>query len=122
MKDPDGSRITWNNFKRSPSCTNAVTYLKEYIKEYQKNQEEKKREVKIFPKSLGTMVNLRLLQTNYVNLKGKFKFPADLKWLQWKGCPLKYLPSDFCALGLAVLDLSDSKIKSVWGRYNENVC
>ncbi|PQQ18212.1 TMV resistance protein N-like [Prunus yedoensis var. nudiflora] len=67
------------------------------------------------------MVNLRLLQINYLNLEGRFKFlPAELKWLQWKGCPLKSLPSDFSPCQLAVLDLPGSKIESLWhGRGNK---
>ncbi|PON53731.1 TIR-NBS-LRR-like protein [Trema orientale] len=121
VKDPDGSRISWNNLRNSPNFTNAVSYFKERCKEYRNNQAEKSSEVKICTKPLRTMANLRLLETNYVNLEGKLKFPADLRWLQWKGCPLKHLPSDFCALGLAVLDLSDSKIKRLWGRYTENM-
>ncbi|KAL6192442.1 hypothetical protein ACLB2K_033530 [Fragaria x ananassa] len=62
------------------------------------------------------MVNLRLLQMNNVHLEGNFKFlPAGVKWLQWKGCPLRSLPSDFLPRQLAVLDLSDSNITSLWG-------
>ncbi|PON67439.1 TIR-NBS-LRR-like protein [Parasponia andersonii] len=121
VKDPDGSRISRNSLRNNPNFTNAVSYFKERCKEYRNNQAEKSSEVKICTKPLRTMANLRLLETNYVNLEGKLKFPANLKWLQWKGCPLKHLPSDFCALGLAVLDLSDSKIKRVWGRYNKNM-
>lgn len=69
------------------------------------------------------MVNLRLLQINYVNLEAKFKYlPVELKWLQWKGCPMKSLPSDFCPRKVAVLDLSESKIEQLWGWHNNKVC
>ncbi|XVF84462.1 hypothetical protein PTKIN_Ptkin17bG0039000 [Pterospermum kingtungense] len=62
-----------------------------------------------------SMVNLRLLQINHVKLEGNFKFlPHEIKWLQWQGCALKYLPSDFGPQKLAVLDLSESKIERVW--------
>ena len=67
-----------------------------------------------------SMVNLRLLQINHVKLQGKFKnFPAGLKWLQWKNCPMKTLPSDYAPHELAVLDLSESGIERVWG-WNSN--
>ncbi|KAB1207949.1 Protein SUPPRESSOR OF npr1-1, CONSTITUTIVE 1 [Morella rubra] len=62
------------------------------------------------------MANLRLLQINYTRLVGSYKYlPAQLKWLQWKGCPVKSLPSDFSPGELAVLDLSESAIEQVWG-------
>ncbi|XP_062117487.1 disease resistance protein RPV1-like isoform X2 [Humulus lupulus] len=121
VKDVSGGRISWNNFRSNPSFTNAITYLTETFKDYQQGQAEKKREVKIFTKPFETMVKLRLLQTNYANLEGEFKFPVSLKWLQLKGCPLTYLPSAFCALGLSVLDLSDSKMKRVWAWYTKNM-
>ncbi|KAI5352530.1 hypothetical protein L3X38_005421 [Prunus dulcis] len=64
----------------------------------------------------------RLLQINYLNLEGRFKFlPAELKWLQWKGCPLKSLPSDFSPRQLAVLDLTRSKIESLWHGHSSKV-
>ena len=67
-----------------------------------------------------SMVNLRLLQINHAKLQGKFKnFPAGLKWLQWKNCPMKTLPSDYAPHELAVLDLSESGIERVWG-WNSN--
>ncbi|KAK8627333.1 hypothetical protein V6N13_134946 [Hibiscus sabdariffa] len=62
-----------------------------------------------------SMVNLRLLQVNHVNLEGQFKFlPREVKCLQWQGCALDTLPSDFCPQKLAVLDLSGSKIEQLW--------
>jgi hypothetical protein len=68
------------------------------------------------------MVNLRLLQIDYVNLEGEFKYlPVELKWLQWKGCPMKNLPSDFGPRKVAVLDLSESKIEQLWGSYSNKV-
>ncbi|BBG94153.1 hypothetical protein Prudu_002367 [Prunus dulcis] len=96
VKDPSGDRISWDNFRRAPTFTSAVTYLKERYKTYLETKAEKKRQVTICSKPLRAMVNLRLLQINYLNLEGRFKFlPAELKWLQWKGCPLNSLPSDF---------------------------
>ncbi|BFG16562.1 hypothetical protein CerSpe_028360 [Prunus speciosa] len=120
-KDPSGDRISWDNFRRGPTFTSAVTYLKERYKAYLHTKAEKKREVTIFSRPLRAMVNLRLLQINYLNLEGRFKFlPAQLKWLQWKGCPLNSLPSEFPPRQLAVLDLSRSKIERLWhGRGNK---
>ncbi|KAF8407999.1 hypothetical protein HHK36_007139 [Tetracentron sinense] len=78
---------------------------------------EQEKEVKLCTKPFEPMKSLRLLQINHVNLEGKFELvPAKLKWLQWKGCPLEALPSDFCPQELAVLDLSESRIKRVWGQ------
>ncbi|XP_008222667.1 PREDICTED: TMV resistance protein N-like [Prunus mume] len=115
VKDPSGDRISWDNFRRGPTFTSAVTYLKERYKTYLETEEEKKRQVTICSEPLRAMVNLRLLQINYLNLEGDFKFlPAELKWLQWKGCPLNSLPSDFPPSQLAVLDLSRSKIEHLW--------
>ncbi|ONI30632.1 hypothetical protein PRUPE_1G263600 [Prunus persica] len=95
--DPSGDRISWDNFRRGPTFTSAVTYLKERYKAYLQLKQRKRE---------------RLLQINYLNLEGRFKFlPAELKWLQWKGCPLKSLPSDFSPRQLAVLDLPRSKIE-----------
>lgn len=73
--------------------------------------------------ALKSLVNLRLLQINHAKVKGKFKsFPASLKWLQWKNCPLKKLPSDYAPHELAVLDLSESGIQRVWGWTRNKVC
>ncbi|KAK9935594.1 hypothetical protein M0R45_022691 [Rubus argutus] len=117
VRDPDGDRISWDNFWRSPGFTSALTYLKERHKAHLQSQAEKKSEVTISSQPLGAMVNLRLLQINNVNLEGSFKFlPAELKWLQWKCCPLRSLPFDFLPPQLAVLDLSHSNITSLSGR------
>ncbi|KAG4159307.1 hypothetical protein ERO13_D02G167900v2 [Gossypium hirsutum] len=68
------------------------------------------------------MTVLQNHKVNHVKLEGKFKFvPHELKWLQWQGCALKTLPSDFCPQKLAVLDLSESKIEKLWSSYSNNV-
>ncbi|XP_031277697.1 disease resistance protein TAO1-like [Pistacia vera] len=83
---------------------------------------ENERETILYTESFESMVSLRLLQINYIKLEGKFKFlPADLKWLQWKKCTVKTLPSDFCPFQLAVLDLSNSAIEHVWSSYTNKV-
>ncbi|XP_042487235.1 disease resistance protein RPV1-like [Macadamia integrifolia] len=92
-----------------------ITRLKEIPENILGLKQQKDKEAKLCTGSFQAMVNLRLLQIDNVNLEGAFKhFPPDLKWLQWKKCPLKVLPSDFCPRKLAVLDLSESKIKQVW--------
>nr|GMD31218.1 TMV resistance protein N-like [Ipomoea batatas]GMD97494.1 TMV resistance protein N-like [Ipomoea batatas]GME15117.1 TMV resistance protein N-like [Ipomoea batatas]GME17591.1 TMV resistance protein N-like [Ipomoea batatas] len=66
-------------------------------------------------RAFKAMANLRLLRINYAELLGNFKFfPAEMKWLQWKGCPLQCIPSEFWPRDIAVLDLSGSKITQVW--------
>ncbi|XP_028801903.1 protein SUPPRESSOR OF npr1-1, CONSTITUTIVE 1-like [Neltuma alba] len=68
------------------------------------------------------MVNLALLQINNLRLEGKFKsFPAELKWLQWQGCPLEFMPSDFWPRELAVLDLTHSNVQNLWDRKGSKV-
>lgn len=114
MKD---SAAAWGRFRGTPNFTTAVTWLKETYKEYFQHAAEKERELILQTKSFESMINLRLLQIDNVQLEGEFKLmPAELKWLQWRGCPLKTLPSDFCPQGLRVLDLSESKnIERLWG-------
>ncbi|XP_041010865.1 disease resistance protein RPV1-like [Juglans microcarpa x Juglans regia] len=122
VKDPSGDRISWENFKRSPNFTSALTYLEERHKKCLETKAEREREVILYTKSFESMSNLRLLQINYTRLVGRYMYiPAQLKWLQWKGCPLKSLPKDFCPRELAVLDLSESKIEQVWRRFTNQV-
>ncbi|KAG6654403.1 disease resistance protein RPV1-like isoform X1 [Carya illinoinensis] len=121
IKDESGDRISWENFKRSPNFTSLLTYLEERNK-CPETKAEREREVTLYTKSFESMSSLRLLQINYTRLVGRYKYmPAQLKFLQWKGCPLKSLPSDFCPRELAVLDLSESKIERVWCRYSNQV-
>lgn len=128
------STAAWYRFRGTPNFTTAVTWLKEMYKEYFQHAAENERELILQTKSFESMINLRLLQIDNVRLEGKFKLlPAELKWLQWRGCPLKTLPSDFCPQGLSVLDLSKSKnIERLWSCswwsciwwswYNNKVC
>ncbi|KAJ0037279.1 hypothetical protein Pint_23113 [Pistacia integerrima] len=112
----------WGNHERRLSLIPAVTYLKERYKKRYQHGSENERETILSTKSFKSMVSLRLLQINHIKLEGKFKFlPAELKWLQWKKCTVKTLPSDFCPVQLAVLDLSNSAIEHVWGSYTNKV-
>ncbi|TKY69763.1 TMV resistance protein N [Spatholobus suberectus] len=115
-EDRSADEITWENFRHKPSCKSALEYIKEKYKKYVRDKEEKAKEVVLQTKHFKLMVSLRLLQVNYSRLEGQFKcLPQGLKWLQWKQCPLRYMPSDYNPLELAVMDLSESKIETVWG-------
>ena len=113
MKD---SAVAWALFRRTPNLTTAVAWLKEMYKEYFQQAGENGKELILQTNSFESMINLRLLQIDHVRLQGDFKLmPAELKWLRWRGCTLKTLPSHFCPQGLSVLDLSESKhIERLW--------
>ncbi|KAE8023361.1 hypothetical protein FH972_009069 [Carpinus fangiana] len=122
LEDVSGDTIAWENLKRTPNCTSGLTYLEELYKKRLHTKAKKEREVILYTNFFQSMVNLRLLQINYSRLEGRYKYLSpELKWLQWKRCPLKSLPSDFCPRELAVLDLSESKIEQVWGGYSNKV-
>ncbi|XP_061360797.1 disease resistance protein RPV1 [Gastrolobium bilobum] len=96
--------------------------IKEKYKKYVRDREEKAKQVTLKTKHFQPMVSLRLLQINYSRLEGQFRcLPPGLKWLQWKQCPLRYMPSSYNPLELAVIDLSESKIETLWGRHNNKV-
>lgn len=107
-----------------------VTWIRYLINKCKKQLRQGLEEeyVTVCTKSFEPMVILRLLQINYVKLNGNFKLiPAELKWLQWKGCPFETVPSNFCPCDLAVLDLSESKITKFsggkwWNCYHIKVC
>ncbi|XP_010251791.1 PREDICTED: TMV resistance protein N-like [Nelumbo nucifera] len=91
-----------------------ISWLKEKFKNTFSFEAEEK-EVKLRTDSFEPMINLRLLQINHANMEGSFKLiPSELRWLEWKGCPLDAFPSDFSTPKLSVLDLSESKIRHVW--------
>ncbi|XP_031501013.2 disease resistance protein Roq1-like [Nymphaea colorata] len=59
---------------------------------------------------------LRLLRVNFANFKNNDfrKFPEDLKWLEWRGCPSESLPLDCRFMKLSILILSQSNITQLW--------
>ncbi|KAJ4719283.1 Disease resistance protein [Melia azedarach] len=121
-KDSSASPSFWEIFLKRPSVTSAITYLNGRYMKCLQHRTTNEQEVVLRTKPFKSMVSLRLLQINYVKLEGSFKFlPADLKWLQWKDCRMKALPSDFFPSELAVLDLSESGIERVWGSYTNKV-
>ncbi|GFP91565.1 tmv resistance protein n [Phtheirospermum japonicum] len=96
-----------------------IEYLKNlFYDKYIVQGKESYDETLLLTKAFKPMVNLRLLRINDAKLDGDFKLlPAELKWLQWKGCPLKTLPPEFQAQqDLAVLDLSESQICQLWSQ------
>ncbi|KAB5524406.1 hypothetical protein DKX38_022155 [Salix brachista] len=109
-------RISW--VRALNPCPTLASLIEKCMDFLRKGQEEG--EMILDTEGFKSMVNLRLLQINHAKLQGKFKsFPAGLKWLQWKNCPMKNLPSDYAPHELAVLDLSESGIERVWG-WNSN--
>ncbi|KAK2636333.1 hypothetical protein Ddye_031125 [Dipteronia dyeriana] len=116
VMDSSVDHTSWEKLRRGRSLTSAIfTYLKERCKKFLQHKAAIEGELVLSTKPFESMVSLRLLQINHVKLEGKFKFlPAELKWLQWKQCTVKTLPSDFSPSQLAVLDLSESGIERVW--------
>ncbi|XP_019230925.1 PREDICTED: TMV resistance protein N-like [Nicotiana attenuata] len=66
--------------------------------------------------NIFTVMNkLRLLQISYTHLNGAYKdFPKNLRWLYWRGFPLKSMPNDFPLDSLAVLDMRNSCLERLW--------
>ncbi|KAJ9558777.1 hypothetical protein OSB04_013391 [Centaurea solstitialis] len=61
--------------------------------------------------ALSKMDNLKLLQLNYVQLKGSYKnFQEELRWLCMHGFPLDHIPPDLQMENLVCLDMSYSKL------------
>ncbi|XAR73333.1 hypothetical protein NMG60_11007267 [Bertholletia excelsa] len=116
-KNKSAKSIAWGEFRATFSVISAVRYLTEMYKEYWDNASSEEGEELFETKAFERMVCLRLLQMSNVKLKGDFGvMPPGIKWLQWRECPLRSLPSSFCPQQLTVLDLSRSKIKDVWGQ------
>ncbi|KAK2986986.1 hypothetical protein RJ640_024884 [Escallonia rubra] len=61
------------------------------------------------------MSELRLLLINYVQLTGGYTvFPKKLRWLCWRGFPLKSIPINFPLESLVVIDMRNSKLTQFW--------
>ncbi|ESR51771.1 hypothetical protein CICLE_v10030550mg [Citrus x clementina] len=121
VKESSAETSSRDNLQRS-DLTSAITYLKGRYKKCLQHRTRSEREMILHTKPFESMVSLRLLQINYTKLEGSFKFlPHELKWLQWKDCKMKTLPSDFRPFQLAVLDLSESGIEYLWGSHTNKV-
>ncbi|XP_021281702.1 TMV resistance protein N-like [Herrania umbratica] len=72
-------------------------------------------EVVIETDAFVKMKRLKLLQLDYVKLKGDYSdFPRCLIWLCWHGFPQYYLPTDLDVSRLVVLEMRNSSLKCVW--------
>ncbi|XP_020867491.1 TMV resistance protein N [Arabidopsis lyrata subsp. lyrata] len=112
--DPSAEDIALRNLQKSPGIKSVYSYLKNKFIPFREEEKPKSSEITIRVEPFVPMIKLRLLQINHVNLEGNLKLlPPELKWIQWKGCPLENLPPDFLAGQLAVLDLSESRIRRV---------
>ncbi|KAF7833715.1 disease resistance protein TAO1-like [Senna tora] len=90
-----------NKLQWRSSLGNVLAYISSHNNKRccEKDEEE---EVVVHTNCFESMTNLALLQINNLRLEGKFKcFPAELKWLQWQGCTLNCMPSDFWPQELA---------------------
>ncbi|OIT35602.1 PREDICTED: disease resistance protein TAO1-like isoform X2 [Nicotiana attenuata] len=68
--------------------------------------------VNLSTKAFEKMKNLRVLIINELHISGDFGLLSkNLRWLSWKKCPLKYIPSNFPAENLVVLDMRESDIQ-----------
>nr|XP_016491655.1 PREDICTED: TMV resistance protein N-like isoform X2 [Nicotiana tabacum] len=67
--------------------------------------------VKLSTKAFEQMENLRVLIMDELHISGDFGLLSKkLRWLSWKRCPLKCIPSNFPAENLVVLDMRESAI------------
>ncbi|KFK44609.1 hypothetical protein AALP_AA1G281100 [Arabis alpina] len=114
VRDMTADEIATRNLQNNPGISSAFSSLKYKILRFPAEEKPKSSEITIPVKPFEQMKKLRLLQINNVELEGNLKLlPSELKWIQWKGCPLEKLPPDFLARQLAVLDLSESGIRQV---------
>ncbi|XP_059623103.1 disease resistance protein RPV1-like [Cornus florida] len=66
------------------------------------------------------LVNLRYLQMDGADLAGDFRHLfSRLRWLQWRGCPWHFKPTNFYLKNLVVLDVSRSDISEDWEGWNQ---
>ncbi|XP_028751313.1 TMV resistance protein N-like [Neltuma alba] len=61
------------------------------------------------------MKRLRLLRLDNVELRGDYKYISrELRWLCWRGFPVKYIPRSFYQKKLVAIDLKYSSLIQVW--------
>lgn len=67
--------------------------------------------------SFKKMKKLRLLQLDGVDLNGDYgNLSKKLRWLDWRGFTLNYIPDEFYQGNLVVINLKQSNIKKVWNK------
>ncbi|KAH0635071.1 hypothetical protein KY284_037857 [Solanum tuberosum] len=68
--------------------------------------------VKLNTKAFQKMINLRVLKIEDLHISGDFELLSkELRWLSWKGYPLKCIPSNFPSEKLVVLNMKGSNIQ-----------
>ncbi|XP_049388262.1 disease resistance protein RUN1-like [Solanum stenotomum] len=68
--------------------------------------------VKLSTKAFQKMIKLRVLKIDDLHVSGDFELLSkELRWLSWKKCPLKCMPSNFPAEKLVVLNMEGSNIQ-----------
>ncbi|XP_015170529.1 TMV resistance protein N-like [Solanum tuberosum] len=68
--------------------------------------------VKLSTKAFQKMIKLRVLKIDDLHISGDFELLSkELRWLSWKGCPLKCMPSNFPAEKLVILNMKGSNIE-----------
>ncbi|XP_049388264.1 disease resistance protein RUN1-like [Solanum stenotomum] len=68
--------------------------------------------VKLSTKAFQKMIKLRVLKIDDLHISGDFELLSkELRWLSWKGCPLKCIPSNFPAEKLVILNMKGSNIE-----------
>ncbi|KAJ0247603.1 ADP-ribosyl cyclase/cyclic ADP-ribose hydrolase [Hirschfeldia incana] len=106
--------IPSSNLQNNPGISSAVSYVKNMFVKFPEEEKPKSSEFTIPVEPFAPMKELRLLQIDHVELEGDLKLlPSEIKWIQWRDCPLKDVPPVFLAGKLAVLDLSESGIRRV---------
>ncbi|XP_010551473.1 PREDICTED: TMV resistance protein N-like isoform X2 [Tarenaya hassleriana] len=122
VRDPSADEIALRKLQAKPNICSVFDYLRTRFRKRRPEEKPENDEICISVEPFKEMTNLSLLQINHVKLEGKLKLlPPELKWLQWKGCPLEKLPSDFHGGQLSVLDLSESRIRQVCGLSSKGV-
>lgn len=114
MRHTTAVEIAPSNPQTNPGISSAVSYVKNKFIRFPEEEKPKTSEITIPVEPFAPMKELRLLQINHVELEGDLKLlPSELKWIQWRDCPLKDVPPVLLAGKLAVLDLSESGIRRV---------
>ncbi|KAL3329323.1 hypothetical protein AABB24_036432 [Solanum stoloniferum] len=68
--------------------------------------------VKLSTKTFRKMINLRVFKIDDLHISGDFDLLSkELRWLSWKGCPLKCIPSNFPSEKLVFLNMKGSNIQ-----------
>ncbi|KAL0705125.1 hypothetical protein Bca4012_071550 [Brassica carinata] len=120
--DPSAENIALGNLHDNPGIRAVFSYLKNKFVGFPAEEKPKSSEITIPVEPFVPMTKLRLLQINHVELAGNLeRLPSELKWIQWRGCPLKEVPLNLLARQLAVLDLAESAIRRIQSLHIEGV-